>query len=504
LDSSSKGGRSLVNIGERDLAAFFSRAMSASLSIFLLLSPWSLSGETTFERTYGGTLRDYATSIDQTSDGGYIMAGQASSSGPGLNLLKTDSRGRVLWSRLLDSPADQFSGFSVSQVSDGGYVVCASYWCCPRQATILVVRADSLGSELWRREYSSASREYSWGSCIQETEDLGFILTGAVGTTPVLVKLDRAGNTSWENSYSVGSDSPCRCVRQTHDGGYVAVGGRDDMFMMRLDPSGRILWAKNYGGTEKDEGQWVEPTRDGGYILVGYTESRGSGGKDMYLVKTDSLGAILWTKTYGTEHAEMGYSVRQTADGGYILAGVTHSVGGSDDDGYLVRTDSLGNPLWLRSYGGDETDKCFSVRETSDGGYALVGYTGSCGSGDYDIYFVKTDSQGLVESIRDASVLDIAEPGSDLRAGSACHISATLKNPGSSCVEYTVVATIENEYADTVRVRDREPVEVYEISFKDWIVPEGASETYTLTVYTDLEGDSDPANDFAQKTISVR
>ncbi len=491
-------------MGDRNLAASFLRAMASVLSVNLALAPLALSGETTFERTYGGSLRDYATSIDQTSDGGYIIAGQAASSGAGLTLLRTDSRGRVLWSKLLDSPADQFSGFSVSQISDRGYILSASYWCCPRQARILVVRTDSLGAELWRCEYASPSKEYSWGSCIQETDDRGFILTGAVGTKPILVKLDRTGRISWEKTYNIGSDNPCRCVRQTKGGGYVVVGGRNDMFLMRLDPSGKLLWAKNYGGTERDEGQWVEPTRDGGYVLVGYTESHGSGGKDTYLVKTDSLGAIVWTKTFGTEYAEMGYSVREAKDGGYIITGVMHSLGGSDDDVYLVRADSLGNPLWVRSYGGDQSDKSFSVRETPDGGYALVGYTGSCGSGDYDIYFVKTDSDGLVESIRDVSVLDIGEPEGDLTAGSSYPITATIKNPGSSCVEYNVVATIEGEYVDTVRVVGREPVEVYRISFKEWTVPEGASETYTLTVYADLEGDSDPANDFVQKTISIR
>jgi hypothetical protein len=137
-------------------------------------------------------------------------------------------------------------------------------------------------------------------------------------------------------------------------------------------------------------------TLDGGFIITGITNSVGAGGYDVYLVKTDSLGDTLWSRTYGGTGDDEGMSVKQTLDGGYIIVGWTNSFGAGDYDIYLIRTDSLGDTLWTRTYGGVFNDGGYSVQQTTDGGYIIAGYTNSFGAGGFDVYLIKTDANGYV------------------------------------------------------------------------------------------------------------
>ncbi|MCK4584814.1 hypothetical protein KAU13_05300, partial [candidate division WOR-3 bacterium] len=155
-----------------------------------------------------------------------------------------------------------------------------------------------------------------------------------------------------------------------------------------------FLWTKTYGGSNQDRGYSVQQTSDGGYIIAGWTESFGAGGEDVYLIKTDSLGDSLWTKTYGYSTSDFGYSVQQTTDGGYIIVGCTYPFGAAFVDVYLIKTDADGNPLWTNEYGGEFSDLGHSVQQTSDGGYIIAGKTTSFGLFDSDIYVLKTNSNG--------------------------------------------------------------------------------------------------------------
>ncbi|MHC4540800.1 MAG: hypothetical protein ACYS74_13625, partial [Planctomycetota bacterium] len=151
---------------------------------------------------------------------------------------------------------------------------------------------------------------------------------------------------------------------------------------------------RTYGGSGDDIGSSVQQTTDGDYIVAGYTYSFGTGSSDVYLIKTDPSGDTLWTRTYGGSDIDYGYSVLQTTDGDYIVAGETQSFGAGPGDVYLIKTDPSGDTLWTRTYGGNGHDWGQSVQQTTDGGYIVSGQTNSFGPGQADVYLIKTDAVG--------------------------------------------------------------------------------------------------------------
>ena len=153
------------------------------------------------------------------------------------------------------------------------------------------------------------------------------------------------------------------------------------------------LWTKTYGGSAIDIGYSVRQTADNGLIVVGITQSFGAGGSDVYLIKTDVNGDSLWTRTYGDSSSDAGYSVEQTNDGGYIISGGTHSFGVGGSDVYLIKTDSAGDTSWTRTYGTVNHEDGRSVQQTYDGGYIVGGWTGYQ-TGNADFLLLKTDENG--------------------------------------------------------------------------------------------------------------
>jgi len=241
-----------------------------------------------------------------------------------------------------------------------------------------------------------------------KTSDGGYALAGSTnsfgagGNDFWLVKTDSLGNMLWNKTYGAAGDDVAYSVVQTSDGGYALAGTSNswvpgdgyDMWLVKTDGSGNVRWSLTYGGTGLDVAYSVVQTKDGGYALAGYTNSFGAGGFDFWLVKTDSNGNMLWNKTYGGTGTDIAYSMVQTSDGGYALAGYTDSFGAGGADFWLVKTDASGNMLWNKTYGGTGADEAYSVVQTSDGGYALAGITNSFGAGGWDFWLVKTDMNG--------------------------------------------------------------------------------------------------------------
>jgi len=200
------------------------------------------------------------------------------------------------------------------------------------------------------------------------------------------------GGTAWECGYS---------VRQTTDGGYIVAGntrsygaGMDDVYLIKTNSVGDTLWTRTYGGADIDEAYDVQQTSDGGYIIAGHTSSIGSRG--MYLIKTDSIGDTLWTRPYpGPEPGALARSVQQTTDGGYVAVGSAPFF--MDVEIHFVIADSTGDPTRIYFYGGVEYDFGNSVQQTSDGGFIIAGTTFSFGPNTPDasnVYLIKTDVVG--------------------------------------------------------------------------------------------------------------
>jgi ribosomal protein S11 len=244
---------------------------------------------------------------------------------------------------------------------------------------------------------------------VQQTSDSGYIIAGttrsfgAGNEDIILIKTDANGNIIWAKTYGGIDPDLAHSVQQTSDGGYILAGytlsfgaGFYDAFLVKTDANGNIIWPKTYGGTYYDYAYSVQQTSDGGYIVAGYTYSFSAG--DILLIKTDANGNIIWAKTYGGTYWDEAYSVQQTSDGGYIVAGYTDSFGAGGSDIFLIKTDANGNVIWAKTYGGTYYDYAYSVQQISDGGYIVAGYTYSFGAGYYDIFLIKTDANGEIGS----------------------------------------------------------------------------------------------------------
>ena len=214
-----------------------------------------------------------------------------------------------------------------------------------------------------------------------------------------------SSSTAWDKLYGGELDDEAAAIVQTGDGGYVIAGttysfgaGSADFWLIKLDSSGNMQWNHTYGGPEADVAAAMIHTSDGGYAITGKTHSFGAGDSDFWLIKVDSSGSMQWNRTYGQATAEVATSMIQTSDGGYALAGYS-TENDSNTDGWLVKTDSAGNMQWNRTHGGANGDYANSVIQTSDGGYALAGRTYSFGDRIYvpRCWLVKTDAEGNME-----------------------------------------------------------------------------------------------------------
>jgi hypothetical protein len=373
-----------------------------------LLLPATLRAQITFERTYGGTVDDLGYAVQQAPDSGYIIAGQSGSYGAGgmdVYAVSVDFKGDTLWTRTFGGTAWD-EGRSVQPTADGGYIIAG--WTLSFGAggsDVYLIKTDTHGDTLWTRTFGGTGRDY--GFSVQQTADDGFIIAGSThsygaGLDDVyLVKTDADGDTIWTRTYGGSTIDEGWSVQQTADSGYIIAGctksfgaGWYDVYVIKTDSRGDTLWTRTYGGASDEGGYSIRQTADGGYIVAGETQSFGSGGTDVYLVRTNGDGDTVWTRTFGGTSIECGFSVQQTVDGGYIVAGETRSQGAGASDVYLIRTDANGDTLWTKVFGDSSYDWAGSVQQTPDGGYIVAGLTESYGAGGRDFYLIKTDSLG--------------------------------------------------------------------------------------------------------------
>jgi len=204
------------------------------------------------------------------------------------------------------------------------------------------------------------------------------------------------GQIKFEYVYSTSGFDKAEGIVQTYDSGYAVIGstegfiGLSDIYLMKTDKNGILQWSKTYGGTQIDQGYDIVETKDSGFAIIGFTNSYGAG-YDIIFIKTDENGDTIFTKIIGEIGWDFGYALKQTADGGYILAGETYKSGFSK--GYAIKLDSLGNTTWKKTFGGAKNDKFEDVIITNSGSFVFVGETKSYGNGR-QAYIVKTNNAG--------------------------------------------------------------------------------------------------------------
>jgi len=313
-------------------------------------------GNREYANTFGGQGIEEGNSVRQTTDGGYILAAETRSFGAGGSdgwLIKIDSLGATQWTRTYGG-TDYDGAHSAQQTADGGYIITgytSSYGTGERNGWL--IKTDSLGDTVWTRSYSGAGWDCVYSA--QQMDDHGYILVGAYGTTNP-------------------SDA--------------------DAWLIKTDSLGYRLWDRTFGGGLLDAWFSIQRTDDGGYVIVGRTRSYGPGDCDAWLVKLDRYGDTVWTRTFGGPYDDWGLSGQQTDDGGYVVAGWTMSFGAGEHDAWLIKTDSLGDTVWTRTHGGTRPDLAWAGQQTRDGGYVLMGATFSYGVGNSDVWIVKTDTLG--------------------------------------------------------------------------------------------------------------
>ncbi len=378
--------------------------------------------DTAWTRTYfTGDDWDWAYDVQQTTDGGYVIAGFTYPPGSPFStfvyLIKTDSEGDTLWTKVYGGSANWQDdiAYAVQQTPDKGYIVVGmtmSFSVGGEDAWIL--KTDSLGDTLWTKAYGGAEDEQLYS--VQQTPDGGYIIAGGTssfgagppGTYDVwLLKTNSLGDTLWTRTYGDTLDDGHGLVQLKADGGYIVgahgqsySGGNLDIWFMRTDSSGDSLWFKTYGGPDHDVIDDFRQTSDGGYIIVGTIGIPSS--PDIWLIRTDSLGNVQWDTTYGGAGEEFGRGVDTTAYGDFVVTGWTWSFGAGGEDVWVIRTYDDGRVHWDRTYGGPQNDWSECIRITSDSGYVIAGNTESFATAWMDVWLLKMETDIGIEEHQSA------------------------------------------------------------------------------------------------------
>jgi uncharacterized delta-60 repeat protein len=387
------------------------RSVFLSLLIVIFQSTgMDVSAQSFWERTYGAAGYDAATSMQTTSDGGFIVAALTDSFGAGsydLLILKLDSSGNIQWERTYGGSGSDF-GISIHTTSDGGYIVAGftdsfgadlhDFW---------ILKLDSSGNIQWQKTYGGIGNDRA--TSIQPTHDGGYIVAGGTDSFGAglrdfwILKLDSSGNIQWQKTYGGTGNDRATSIQMAADNGFIVAGetdsfgaGLNDYWILKLDSSGNLQWQKTYGGNVADTAHSIQPTSDGGYIVAGETVSFGAGGPDFWILKLDSSGDIQWQKTYGGGGEDVAFSIQTSSDGGYVVAGATESLPG-DYDFWILKLDPSGNIQWQKIYGETAFEEAVSVQQISNGRILVAGQSLSYGSGSGDVWILRMNSNGEID-----------------------------------------------------------------------------------------------------------
>jgi len=304
-------------------------------------------------RTYGGSGSEYAKLVQQTRDGGFIIAGQTNSSQSRTTsdvwVLKLNIDGNIEWQKIYYANLDSIL-LSICQTNNGGYIL-SGYVHFYSQERLWVIELNSSG-DIVSDKIRGISQDY-FTSSIQQTADGGFILTGyfySKGEDVWILKLTQAWDTEWQRAYGGVYNERVGSIQQTNDGGYILAGstlsfgaGGEDIWVLKLSCTGDIEWQRAYGGIEDDNAYSVQETSDGGFIIGSNTKSFDAGQNYFLILKLTESGDVEWQKTYGAGLNENANAVNQSNDGGYIVAGSISAFGTGSSDFWVLKLLQNGN-----------------------------------------------------------------------------------------------------------------------------------------------------------------
>jgi hypothetical protein len=376
------------------------RTWSASI-LFCCFVACSMERETAppagFEQTFGGPGTEVGNSLLELPDGGYLIVGYSSSFGAGdddVYLVRTDGRGTTLWTKTHGGPGNDL-GWDILPTASGGFVITG--FTNSEGAggdDILLLATDDKGDLLWSHTFGGEAGERSWA--LESTEDGGYVITGqteswGAGDWDVyIVRTDGAGETVWTQTVGgPGVDRVFDGVR-TDDGGFAFAGmSREepdsdlDAYLVKLDADGKVVWERRYGGAEDDIGHGLLAIDDGGFLVTGYGRSFGAGGNDVYLIRTDPEGEVLWQREIGGPSDDR--AMMSAADGktGFV------TIGYSDWDATLYGTREDGSLVWSETFESAGQDRGVMVQRSTDGGYVFTGRLGAADDDSSDLFLFK-------------------------------------------------------------------------------------------------------------------
>ncbi len=371
------------------------------LFLALVVSRPAVAQDTLWTRAYGSTEEEIGAAAIQTPEQGFIAAGmQMSAFGPKpqIYFIKTDADGNTLWHRTYGGVESE-SARDLGLAPDGGYLLAGQTTSFGAgQQDLYMLRTNSDGDSLWSHTYGGADADE--GSALAVVAD-GYLIAGSTRSfgpgsiSGYLVRTDLAGDSLWTRAYGGNGADSFNAIASCRDGCFILTGtttsfgaGGSNLYLLKIDSTGTPLWSQAYGGDGDESGHAVVETADGGYAVAGSADLLGNGDLDFYLIKTDSDGNLLWSRTYGGASSDIANSLAKTPDNGYLLLGSTLSYGDGGDL-YLIKTDALGDTLWSRRYGGTDFDAGYSISTTTRGNYIIGGATRSFGHGGDDLYLLR-------------------------------------------------------------------------------------------------------------------
>jgi hypothetical protein len=415
------------------------------LAAVLLLAagvPAQVEAATELIHAYGDASFEECFAVVETFDKGLVLAGTTNSLGDpngDITLLKTDSVGTELWTKSYGGAGITNAGDDVKAVIehsiDNG-LVCAgttSSFNGGSHADFILIKTDSMGVEQWTKTFGGAHDDEAF-SLIEHSIDTGFVIAGtsqAFGLAGawagsydfMVIKTNSMGLEQWTMTFGgTGDDKAHFVIEHSIDNGLVICGQTDswgagslDFMLVKTNSLGAEQWTKTYGGTGDDDAYSVtEHSIDTGLVICGQSDSWGAGGKDFMLVKTNSVGAAQWTKTYGGSALDWGRSViEHSIDTGLVMTGLTMSYGALFEM-MLVKTDAAGVEQWTRTFGGSGTDASwFLIEHSIDNGLVLAAETDGFGAGlEQTLVIQPADGSGTAmtgQSPTETTVMTLAE-----------------------------------------------------------------------------------------------